>query len=99
MINAYLDSLFLPYKNEKIDAIVLGCTHYPHVKAVIAERFGREVAIFDGGEGTARETRRRLEADGLLSPSSLRGTVEIINTSGSERLIELSRRLFEKSEN
>jgi len=96
VINTYLDALFAPYKDEKIDAIVLGCTHYPHVKAAIAERFGREVAILDGGEGTARETRRRLEADGLLCETAGKGSVEIINTSGEARLIELSRSLLNK---
>lgn len=94
VINAYLDSLFAPYKDEKIDAIVLGCTHYPHVKAAIAERFGRDVAILDGGAGTARETRRRLLESDLLNDPDRRGGVDIINTAGSPRLIELSKRLI-----
>ena len=52
-IRSYLFDLFSPYLNEKIDGIVLGCTHYPHVKHLISEIWQNKVAILDGGEGTA----------------------------------------------
>lgn len=93
-VNEYLSKLFAPYKSEKIDAIVLGCTHYPHVRDAIARHFPSGTLILDGGEGTARETRRRLEAAGLLSDSDSRGRVDIINTSGDEDLVALSRKLI-----
>ena len=49
----------------KLDALVLGCTHYPFASAAISRVLGPEVLLLDGGEGTARETRRRLELAGL----------------------------------
>ncbi|MDX1803394.1 MAG: glutamate racemase [Alcanivorax sp.] len=49
------------------DTIVLGCTHYVHLKAVIAEVAGPHVAIISTEEAVARETRRRLHGAGLLS--------------------------------
>ena len=52
-IYQYLAKLFAPYKNDKIDGIVLGCTHYPHVRSMIAKHFSADVKIIDGGEGTA----------------------------------------------
>lgn len=55
---------------EKIDALVLGCTHYPFVADIIRHIVGENIALYDGGEGTARETRRRLEAAGLLGEGS-----------------------------
>ncbi len=51
-------------------AVVLGCTHYPFVKSAIASVFHREVAIFDGGEGTARQLGRVLESRGLRAADS-----------------------------
>ena len=93
-IGEYLDRLFAPYKNEKIDAIVLGCTHYPHVRESIAKYFPKGTPILDGGEGTARETRRRLSEANLLTDSTEKRSVEIINTQGETRLIELSRKLI-----
>ncbi len=91
-INNYLTELFEPYKNEQIDGIVLGCTHYPHVKNAIAEIWENKVTILDGGEGTARETRRRLAEKGLLRQGV--GEVEIINTSRDEKMIEISKKLL-----
>ena len=95
-IDGYLDELFKPYVNQKIDAVVLGCTHYPHIRAAIVRHVPPHAMIIDGGEGTARETLRRLLVAGLRSPSTVRGRVEIVNTSHDPRLIELSKELLER---
>ena len=95
-INRYLEELFAPYIRQKIDAVVLGCTHYPHIKNVIARHVPLRATIIDGGEGTARETYRRLSVSGLLADTEQVGSVGIINTSGDERLIRLSRELLER---
>ena len=92
-IRAYLTKLFEPYKSKRIDAVVLGCTHYPHVKALIAEQFPAETVVLDGGEGTARHTRRRLDELGLLRDHG-EGEIEIINTSENENMIEISKYLL-----
>ncbi len=49
-----------------LDAVVLGCTHYPLAAEAISKVLGETVVLLDGGAGTARETRRRLEKAGLL---------------------------------
>lgn len=91
-MRAYLAELLSPYEKERIDAVVLGCTHYPHVKHLIAAHFP-DTPILDGGEGTARETRRRLESLGLLRDSG-EGDVLILNTSTDENMIEISKKLL-----
>lgn len=48
------------------DAVVLGCTHYPFLSRAIRQIVGPAPEILDGAEGTARETRRRLEQSGML---------------------------------
>lgn len=50
----------------KLDAVVLGCTHYPLAAKAISRVLGETVVLLDGGEGTARETRRRLAKADLL---------------------------------
>ena len=92
----YLHELFAPYLEEKIDAVVLGCTHYPHIKTAIARCLPLRTTILDGGEGTARETFRRVKEAGLLNPSLTEGEIQIINSSDDERLIDLSWELLEK---
>lgn len=93
-INQYLEELFAPYKNTKIDAIVLGCTHYPHIKTAIARQFPRDTVILDGGEGTARHTKRRLAELGLLREEKSDGSIEIANTSNDPKMIEISKKLL-----
>lgn len=91
-IAQYLRALLSPFKDQQIDAVVLGCTHYPHVKQVIASHFPPETVILDGGEGTARETRRRLSEIGLLREGI--GEVQILNTSEDENMIKISKKLL-----
>lgn len=76
----FLRDLLEPYR-ENLDAVVLGCTHYPFVRKVIEQIVGDQVEIFDGGAGTAREMRRRLAADGLLRDATgQKGNIEFHNS-------------------
>lgn len=69
-----------------LDAVVLGCTHYPLAAKVISRVLGEQVALLDGGEGTARETRRRLANAGLLEEGS--GELIMENSGSDPCLIE-----------
>ena len=91
---ALLRPLLLPYRN-RLAAVVLGCTHYPFAAPVIRKLLGGHTALLDGGPGTARQTRRRLEAEGLLGDGP--GELLIENSSGSQEMVALCRRLLEES--
>jgi glutamate racemase len=52
-------------KEKGIDTVVLGCTHYPLLKKVIAEVMGKDVTLIDSAVETAHEIRSALEAFGL----------------------------------
>ena len=75
-----------------IDALVLGCTHYPFAAEAISRVLGERVALLDGGDGTARETKRRLALAGLLNDGC--GEIVIENSSADPRIIELAYRLL-----
>ena len=90
----YLEELLYEYRTNKVDAAVLGCTHYPFARDLIQEILGKEVVIFDGGEGTAREMRRRMTEAGLLNNSGEKGTVTFENSSKDEAKVELCQRLL-----
>jgi len=85
--DALLHTILDPYVG-KLDALVLGCTHYPFAANAISRVLGAEVTLLEGGGGTARETRRRLDQAGLLENG--KGSVEILNSAQDERLIQLS---------
>lgn len=81
-----------PYAEGQIDAVVLGCTHYPFLRQHVQDLFPR-AQIFDGREGTAQRLKSQLEAYGLCSDDTP-GTIEF-QTSGDERMVELMSRLME----
>ena len=93
VLDAYLEKQFAPYDKAEIDAVVLGCTHYPLIREVIQKHFPG-VSVYDGGFGTAKQTKRRLEERGLLSDRESGGKVEIFNSRNTEEILELSRRLL-----
>ena len=93
-LEEFLDSLFLPYEDIKIDSVVLGCTHYPHIKDEIKKALGGDVMIFDGGEGTAKETMNRLKTLNLLNTSKTCGEVRIECSSKVKDITELAQRLL-----
>lgn len=73
-----VSSIYEEYKDKEIDAIVLGCTHYPHIKDLISKYF-TNAELLDGGNGVARETKRQLERMNILG-TGLSPVVEIINS-------------------
>ena len=92
--DALLHGILDPYVGQ-LDALVLGCTHYPFAAAAIGRVLGPEVRLLEGGGGTARETRRRLEKAGLLEQGP--GEVKIINSSPDPAMIRLSyERLYQE---
>ncbi len=93
---AYLRELFAAYKTGDLDCVVLGCTHYPFVRRTVQQVLGKGVMLFDGGAGTARETKRRLREAGLLNPQQEKGTVTLLSSSEGEDAAALAQMLFEK---
>jgi glutamate racemase len=51
---------------EGVDTLVLGCTHYPMLKQVIAETMGYDVTLVDSAVPIAREVMETLGEMGLL---------------------------------
>ncbi len=84
---------FEPFKDVKLDGVVLGCTHYPFVKEVIRKVVGENVKLFDGGEGTAKELLRQLKEKNLLSERNQKGNVKFLNSSGNT---EIEEKLFKE---
>ena len=89
---ALLRQLFAPYPG--LDALVLGCTHYPFAAPSISRVLGEHVALLDGGDGTARETQRRLRQADLLRTGE--GSVTMENSKHDPKLLKLSMELLEK---
>ena len=88
----YLQELFSRYPEDRVDAVVLGCTHYIFLKEMIRELLPERIAITDGNAGTARQLRRVLDRDDLLNREGP-GSVEL-ETSGRKEDLALMRKLL-----
>ncbi|MDD7642540.1 MAG: glutamate racemase [bacterium] len=95
-LHDFLQQLLAPYLDKHLDSVVLGCTHYPFARKMIRRIVGDSVTIFDGGEGTAREMRRRLAAADLLNPATEPGWVKFENSVSTEAELQLCRRLLKQ---
>ena len=91
---AYLKQVFSAYDMNTVDAIVLGCTHYVFLKDMIRDMIPPSVAITEGSDGTARQLKRILQRNNLINESG-RGKI-ILETSGTEKDLQLMRKLLEK---
>jgi glutamate racemase len=59
-----------------VDTLVLGCTHYPILRAVIQETVGADVTLIDSGEATAAEVKSLLRQKGLARQTLPTGALE-----------------------
>ena len=67
-----------PLERARVDVLVLGCTHYPLLKPLLAEVLGPAVRLIDSAEETANAVRRELETAGMLAPAGGRPTHQFV---------------------
>ncbi|MBQ8288058.1 MAG: glutamate racemase [Clostridia bacterium] len=75
-----------------VDALVLGCTHYPFVRDAIDAVSGG-LPLYDGNAGIARQTRRLLAEAGSLRDAK-QGSVTLLECGQSADFFRLARELI-----
>jgi len=88
VVETYLGSL----RRSGIDTLVLGCTHYPLLRPVIAEAMGEGVALVDSAEETAREVSAALAAKGLARAGQ--GSTSFFVTDVPDRFVRIGQRFL-----
>ena len=88
-----LPAVLAPFRDAEVDALVLGCTHYPLLREEISEFLGPDVAVVDSGEAIARQVGRVLEANGLQNESGLPPGYRYLTTADSPALDNVLARL------
>jgi glutamate racemase len=83
-----------PMKRERVDTLVLGCTHYPILAGVISSTLGEGVTLIDSGEAAAAEVGEILDAKGLRNPSTLRPRVQFFVSDIPHRFTEVGERFL-----
>ncbi len=92
---AYLKKSFGEWEMEKVDAVVLGCTHYVFLKDMIRQIIPERTLITDGNAGTARQLRRVLTEKGLLREGKP-GSVRMETSGETEKWKPVMERLYRK---
>jgi glutamate racemase len=79
-----------PMKDDGVDTLVLGCTHYPLLKGVIAAVMGKGVKLIDSGEATAEAVEAELARKKILrGPRKRGGTHKYFVTDSPERFMRV----------
>lgn len=78
----YLDELL---SAQRPDTLVLGCTHFPVLAAVLQAVAGDAVALVDSAATTAMALERLLAERQLLNPGPGPGRLRLLATDGPER--------------
>jgi len=91
---ALLEKFLEPLLDQGVDTLVLGCTHYPFLGALIQQLAGPNVAILDPSAAVARQLRRRLNAASLLALSDQTGAVRYFTSGAPQRTAHVMGRLL-----
>jgi glutamate racemase len=86
LVRLALQQYLHPLMKHRMDVLVLGCTHYPVLKGLIAEIVGPKVPVIDSAEQCAEDVARRLQAAGMLSNGTTGGGGGAAAAAGPEAL-------------
>lgn len=87
--------------NAEVDALVLGCTHYPILRSVIQQTVGARATLVDSGEACAEEVERLLQEKDLASLKEISGERNLCDdldhfyvTDAAERFARVAERFL-----
>jgi glutamate racemase len=83
-----------PLREIQVDVAILGCTHYPILRPLVAEALGPNVALVDSGAETAAEIEGLLTERGLLRKSEAPPQHEFLVSDSPGRFREVGSRFM-----
>lgn len=93
-VMAVAEEYLNPLKEQGIDTLILGCTHYPLLSGVISYLMGDEVTLVSSADECARATFAVLNRRGLLREPGHDAVRTFVTTGDPERFEGLGRRLM-----
>ena len=77
-----------PVRKAGVDTLILGCTHYPVIRDIIADYMGPDVQLISSGAEAAKYARRCLEEQDLLTDRQTAGENTYYVSDSTEMFIE-----------
>ena len=72
-----LEKYLVPMINKKIDCLLLGCTHYNHIKDIIEEIIPEDIKIVDTIAPVNKRVLNILKSNNILNKSTNKRTIKI----------------------
>ena len=80
-----------PILESGADTLILGCTHYPVLKPIIAQIMGESVTLVDSGQEAAHAAQRCLLENDMCNLTRMAGSVEYFVSDSAETFAENAR--------
>lgn len=94
-VHVLAERLLAPVMEAKVDALLLGCTHYPYLARTITDVVGRDVVLVSSADETAFEALAMFESGRLAAAApGRRGVHRFISSGDVERFRDLGARLL-----
>jgi glutamate racemase len=93
-VTVLAERLLAPVVDADVDALLLGCTHYPFLARTISDVMGPSVTLVSSADETAFAVRQRLGDAGLLRESGGPGAHRFASSGDIELFRELGGRLL-----
>jgi glutamate racemase len=84
-----------PLKDQGVDTVILGCSHYPLIRPVLERVFGRTTTLVFSAEETAREVAETLDRKGIASDPSHEGSIRFLTTGKPQEFRALGERFLQ----
>jgi glutamate racemase len=93
-VQILVERLLAPVREAEVDALLLGCTHYPYLADVIGSVMGPDVTLVSSAEATARELCDLLGDRHLLRDQQGDGEHTFLSSGDISWFADLGRRLL-----
>jgi glutamate racemase len=93
-ITLLAERLLAPVIDADVDALLLGCTHYPYLSRVISDVMGPNVVLVSSGDETAFALSSLLQAKDLLHAEDRVGEHRFLSSGDVQWFADMGRRLL-----
>ena len=84
-----------PLRAAGVDAVILGCTHYPLIQPMLQRMLGPQVTLVSSGASLARQVEHALSTRGLQNPRAGEGDYRFLCTGDTDAFYELGTRFLQ----
>ncbi len=90
-----IDRYLAPLLAEKIDTLVLGCTHYPLARVAIARSAGPSITLVDSAQNCALAVQALLQKNAISAPDEVPGRLDVALTDSTEGFLRTAARALD----